>query len=415
MSSEIKTIGSNPPNKSEDQDSFEDMLAESFKSTTGIKINIGDKVDATVAAIDKDNVFVEMGPRIEGFVNRAEFIEDGELTVKEGQAIQVYVAGKSQGMFQCKRYLGSVGSELSGGRDESILIALQDAYENSSPVEGKVKEAAKSGFEVNVMGQKSFCPISQIDKNYCDNPAVHVNKTYTFKIIEFAEEGKNIVLSRKEILLEEDDKKAEKMWQKLEEGKVYDGWVTAVKKYGAFVDIGGIDGLLHVSEISYGRIEDAQNVLKVGQDLKVEIISIDRDRRKVGFSLKSQLEDPWIQGIKELSVGKEVMGKVIRLKPYGAFIEVLPGVDGLLHISQLSGDKRHDHPKEVVKPGDMVKIWIREIDEKKKNISLTMVEPERDIGKDLRELKEEQDRQVEESGGQFADQLDSTREEPVEE
>ena len=210
MSSEIKTIGSSPPNQAGGQDSFEDMLAESFKSAPGVRINIGDKIDATVVAIDKDNVFVEMGPRIEGFVNKADFIEDGELTVKEGQKVQVYVAGKSQGMFQCKRHLGTVESEAGGIRDESILIALQDAYENSSPVEGRVKGAAKSGFEVTVMGQKTFCPISQIDKNYCDNPAAHVNKTYTFKIIEFAEEGKNIVLSRKEILIEEDEKKAEK-------------------------------------------------------------------------------------------------------------------------------------------------------------------------------------------------------------
>lgn len=406
MSNTIKRDKKDLSKKGKGPDSnFEDMLAASFKSIPEIKI--GDKVDASVVAIDKENIFLEMGTRVEGFVNKAEFIEDGELVIKEGQTIQVYVVGKSQGILICKRYLGTAESESPEIQDESIYFALQDAYENSSPVEGKVKEAAKAGFEVTVMGQKAFCPISQIEKHYCENPDNHLNKIYTFKIIEFSEDGHNIVLSRKEVLLEEEERKAEKKWQQVEVGRIYDGIVTAVKKYGAFVDIGGIEGLLHVSEISYGRIDDVSSVLKVGQTLNVEVINIDRDKRKVGFSLKTQLEDPWIQGLKDLSVGQEILGKVVRLKPYGAFVEILPGVDGLLHISQLGTGKRHDHPKEVVKPGDVVKVWILEINESKKTISLTMEEPEIDFKKDLKKLKKDQDKQVKERGGRFTGLFDS--------
>lgn len=408
MSSITKKDENSFPGNANDEESFEDMLAASFKSAPEVKI--GDKVDASVVAIDKENIYLEMGTRVEGFLNKSEFMEDGELTVKEGQALQVYVVGRSQGIFRCKRYLGDTESESPGIRDESILIALQDAYETSQRVEGKVKGASKSGFEVIVMGQKAFCPISQIDRNYCSNPDAHLNKVYTFKVIELAEEGKNIVLSRKEVLIEEEEKKAEKLWRHLEVGTIYDGTVTAVKNYGAFVDIGGIEGLLHVSEMSYGRIEDAQTILKPGQDLDVEIISIDREKRKVGFSLKTQLEDPWIEGIKKLAVGKEVLGKVVRLKPYGAFIEIMPGIDGLLHVSQLGTGKRHEHPKEVVKPGEVVKVWIKEIDEKKKNISLTMEEPERDFQTDLKKIKQDQDQQVKEKGGHFAGLLDSSLE-----
>jgi small subunit ribosomal protein S1 len=409
MSSTIRNEEDNFPTKGNEEESFEDMLAASFKTAPQVKI--GEKVEAMVVAIDKENIYLEMGTRVEGFLNKAEFTEDGELTVQEGQKLHVFIVGKSHGIFRCKRYLGDAESESPGIRDESIYLALQDAYENSQRVEGKVKSASKSGFEVLVMGQKAFCPISQIDSNYCDNPDAHLNKGYTFKIIELAEEGKNIVLSRKEVLVEEDEKKAEKLWQHLELGAIYDGTVTAVKNYGAFVDIGGIEGLLHVSEISYSRIEDAQTVLKAGQDLDVEIITIDRDKRKVGFSLKKQLEDPWIEGIKKIAVGKEVLGKVVRLKPYGAFVEIMPGVDGLLHVSQLGTGKRHEHPKEVVKTGEVVKVWIKEIDESKRNISLTMQEPERSYQDDLDKIQQDQDQQVKEKGSHFAGLFDSALEE----
>lgn len=384
----------------EAEPNFEELLAASFKPAP--PISIGDRVEALIVAIDRENIFLEMGTRVEGFVNKLEFIEDGKLIVKEGQRIKVFVAGKSQGILHCKRHLGSAEKDTSDFENEAVYFALKDAYESSLSVEGRVKEMGKAGFEVTVMGQRTFCPISQIERSYCENPESHINKVYTFKIIEFKEDGKRIVLSRKEILLEEEDKKTDKLWQGIELGAVYEGTVTSVKKYGAFLNIGGVDGLLHVSEISYGRTEDAQDVIKAGQKLKVKVIDIDREKRKMSFSLKTQLENPWYQALKELKVGQEIMGKVVRLKPYGAFIEVLPGLDGLLHVSHLSRDKKHEHPKEVMKPGDVLKLWILEIDEKKKTIALTMEEPERDISNDLRQLQEEQDKQAKESAGSFA-------------
>ncbi len=383
----------------EAEPNFEKLLAASFKPAP--PISIGDRVEALIVAIDRDNIFLEMGTRVEGFVGKSEFIEDGKLTVKEGQRIKVFIVGKSQGILHCKRHLGGAEKETYDFESDAVYFALKEAFENASPVEGRVKEMGKAGFDVTVMGQRTFCPISQIERSYCENPESHVNKIYTFKIIEFKEDGKRIVLSRKEILLEEEDKKTDKLWQGIELGAVYEGTVTSVKKYGAFLNIGGVDGLLHVSEISYGRTEDAQDVIKAGQKLKVKVIDIDREKRKMSFSLKTQLENPWEQALKELKEGQEIMGKVVRLKPYGAFIEVLPGLDGLLHVSHLSREKKHEHPKEVMKPGDVVKLWILEIDEKKRTIALTMVEPDRNIDQDLQQLQAEQDRQVRESAGSF--------------
>ncbi len=390
--------------------SFEDMLAASFKPAP--TINIGDRVEALVVSIDKENIFLEMGTRVEGFLNRSEFTKDGKLEVKEGQTLQVYVVGRSQGILQCKRYLGSTDAGTPEIRDEAVFMALKEAFDNSSPIEAKITGEAKSGFEVTVMGQKGFCPLSQIEIGYCESPQSHLNKTYTFKIIDFAEDGKNIVLSRKEILLEEEERKTEKLWQAVVVGNIYDGVITAVKKYGAFVDIGGVEGLLHVSEISYGRIEDAREQLNEGQELKVEVIDIDRVKRKVSFSLKSQLEDPWTEAMRTLAVGAEIQGKVVHIKPYGAFIEIIPGLQGLLHVSRLGTGKRHEHVKEVLKTGDTVKVWVQEINDKKKTISLTMEEPKQDYTEELKKLKEEQDEQVQKSGGQLAGAFEADPDEP---
>ncbi|MCK4762554.1 MAG: S1 RNA-binding domain-containing protein [Candidatus Aminicenantes bacterium] len=382
-------------NGQEQEASFEEMLAASFKPAP--EIRVGDRVEAMVVAIDHDNIYLDMGTRVEGFVSSGEFTEGGELQVKEGQTIPVYVAGKRHGAIQCKRHLGAAETGSQDIRDESVYYALKEAYENAFIVEGKVKGEQKSGFEVTVMGQKAFCPISQIERGYCQNQAAHINKVYTFKIIEFGEEGKNIVLSRKEVLLDEEEKKAEKLWQEVELGSIREGVVTSIPKFGAFVNIGGIEGLLHVSEISYERIDDVSKVLKEGQTLEVEIISIDRVKRKIGFSLKTRLEDPWTRAMKELSVGKEIKGKVMSIKPYGAFVEVLPGLQGLLHVSRLGGERRHGHPKEVLRPGDMIKIRVLEIEKERKRISLTMEEPEIDYQSDIKKLQGKQEQQEKDS------------------
>lgn len=386
--------------------SFEDLLNESF-SKPEPTIKVGDKVNTKIVAMDGDNIYLDLGTRMEGVVKKLEYLENGELLVKEGDSTTVYVVGKRGGMFQCARQFSkgdSISREVGG---ESVPYALKDAFNNSVPVEGKVESVNKGGFEVTVMGAKSFCPISQIELNYCDDPNVHLQKTYKFKITRLEEDGKNIVLSRKELLMEDKQKKADKAWEEIQEGQIHTGTVSNVQKYGAFINIGGVDGLLHVSEISHSRIEDAQGVIKEGETLTVEVISVDRIKRKIGLSLKSQMEDPWESAMKKITIGDEITGKVIRMKAFGAFVEIMPGLVGLLHISRLGTGKHHQHPKEVLSIGDSVSVRILELNDEKQTISLTMEKEAEDRSTDMARIKEEQEKKLNAKPGYMENLLDS--------
>jgi small subunit ribosomal protein S1 len=291
-------------------------------------------------------------------------------------------------------------------RQIAALKALDEAFNQNLTVEGQVTGVTKGGVEVQVMGVKAFCPLSQLDTQYCKNPGEHLDKTYMFKIIQFEESGNNVVVSRREYLDLEARKKAEQMWQQIEEGSVYKGTVTAVRDYGAFVDIGGIEGLLHVSEISYERIQNAGDKLKVGDQLELAIKDIDRQHRKVSLSVKLLMEDPWTTMIKKIKVGMELEGKVVRMKTYGAFVELFPGVDGMIHVSKLGTDRIHRHPKEVLKTGDIITVRVLEIHEENRKISLTMEKEEGDFSNDLQKLKKEQDQTTKSSPSQMSNLVD---------
>jgi small subunit ribosomal protein S1 len=197
------------------------------------------------------------------------------------------------------------------------------------------------------------------------------------------------------------------MWQQIEEGGVYKGTVAAVRDYGAFVDIGGIEGLLHVSEISYERIQKAGDKLQVGDQLEVAIKEIDRQHRKISLSVKELMEDPWITMIKKIKVGKEFQGKVVKLKTYGAFVELFPGVHGMVHISKLGTDRVHKHPKEVLKTGEIITVRVLDIDEDNRKISLTMEKEEGDFSEDLQKLKKDQEQAIKSSPSQMSDLVET--------
>jgi len=401
-----KSVNNRPGGKGEEP-SFEELLQESFKAEP--LIEIGSRVETRVVAIDNDFVYLDLGTRMEGTARRSEFVENGKLVVKEGDLVTVHVAGKRSGAFQCARWFAHVGAMPQEVDGDSLPFALRDAYDHGVPVEGKIITMIKGGFEVTILGKKAFCPLSQIDRNYCDNPEAHLGKTYTFQISQLADDGSNIVLSRKEVLFHEDRQRADRRWQEIEVGTIYEGTVTHLQSYGAFVDIGGIDGLLHVSEISHSRIDDARVVLQAGQKLMVEIIALDRDRRKINLSLKSQMADPWDAAVQKMAVGDDVDGDVIKLKSFGAFVEISPGLVGLLHISRLGTDKQHQHPKEVLKIGDKVRVRILEIDLEKKNISLTMEKTDLDVSAELNRLREEQEETLKSHPSHISSQIDANQ------
>ncbi len=391
-------------------DSFEQLLNESFVPAKTLEV--GEELEAVVIGIDNEYVYLDLGTRLDGAVRRSELTMDGELIVNEGDKVTVFITGQGNGMWHCSCRLAPDAAGGLGQRDQdpqliAALKALEEAFNQNLNVEGQVAGVTKGGFEVRLMGLKVFCPLSQIDTQYCKNPGEHLDKTYMFKIVQFEGSINNIVVSRREYLELEARKKAEQMWQQIEEGGVYKGTVTAVRDYGAFVDIGGIEGLLHISEISYERIQKAGDKLQVGDQLDVAIKEIDRPHRKISLSVKSLLEDPWTTMIKKIKVGEEFQGKVVRIKTYGAFIELFPGVDGMVHISKLGTDRVHRHPKEVLKPGDIVTVRVLEIDENNRKISLTMEKEEGDYNEDLQKLKKDQEQAAKSSPSQMSNLVEN--------
>jgi len=386
--------------------SFADLLNASIHTATRIKV--GEVAEGKVISIGKENIFLDLGTRAEGMIDREECTHKGQLTIKEGETIQVLVSAFRDGIFHCTSRLHQTGrSDPSQTMDSPTLAMLRDAFASRLPVEGKVKSINKGGFEIHVLGQKTFCPISQIEKNYCQNPEIHLEKTYTFLIMQYEEDGRNIVVGRKELLQADEQEKNRLRWQELQVGQVVEGTVTAVHDYGAFVDIGGVEGLLHVSEIAYQKTQNVQEVLHSGLKLNVAIIKLDRETNKISLSLKALQVDPWVAAGEKIAVGKEFSGVVLRLKTFGAFVEILPGVVGLLHISQLGANRRVSHPKEVLTVGQAVKVRVLAADLAQKTISLTMEEAEADFSEELSRLKQKQEEDLQAGNGTMAALLDS--------
>jgi len=400
-----KEAGRPAPEKKEPE-SFSELVNATFRPQ--IRINTGEPVAARVISITKEALFLDLGTRAEGMISRLEFTLDGKLTVQEGDTVQVQVSGCKNGVFACTRHLGTQerGESLSA-KDSAALAVLHDAFMAGIPVRGKVKAVNKGGFDVHLMGQRAFCPISQMEKNYCQDPQIHVDQEYDFAIMQFEEEGKNIVISRRELLVAAAQEKARARWQELDLGQVHPGVVTAVHDYGAFVDIGEVEGLLHVSEVSHSRIASAGEALQVGQRLNVTIIQLDREKKKISLSVKAQLADPWQEAAAKLAVGGEFAGRVVRLRPFGAFVELFPGVVGLLHVSQLGSDRRVRHPKEMLAVGDEVRVRILALDAEKKTVSLTMEEAPQDCSDELSRLKRKQEDELKPGSGTLAAGLDA--------
>ena len=387
------------------EESFADMLKASFRPASRVKV--GEVATGKVISIGKDSIFLDLGIRAEGMIDRAECERQGELAVKPGDPLQVLVTSFHEGIFHCTARLHQSGrGDSRPAKDSPALALLREASTARIPVEGRVKAVNKGGFDVQVMGQKAFCPISQIERNYCQKPEMHLEQTYSFLITQFEEDGRNIVISRKELLQNEEREKAQRLWSELEIHQVREGTVTSVHDYGAFVDIGGAEGLLHVSEISYQKVQSAKDALQPGQQLQVAVIRLDPEAGKISLSLKALLPDPWSAAGDQLAVGSELTGKVVHMKPFGAFIELMPGVTGLLHVSRLGTGRRIQHPKEILSIGDDVRVRILAVDPVRKTLSLTMEEAEEDLSGELQQLNEKQAQEMK-GGGSMAGLFDA--------
>jgi len=351
----------------EDEESFEELFNKSFVEP--VFFNPGEKIKAAVITTTKEWVFIDLGGKSEGAIAAEEFIDDeGNATVKEGDTIEAY--------FLSSRNNEKLFTTLISG-NAAAKAHLEDVYENRIPVEGLIEKEVKGGFEVKIAGNiRAFCPFSQMGPHRIEDAEPFIGQKMIFKIIEYGENGRNIIVSHRVILEEERQIQKEALRGSLEEGMTVQGDITSVKKFGAFVDIGGIEGLIPISEISWGRVEDTESVLSIGQKVEVAIMKLDWENDKFSFSLKEIQPDPWITMSQRYSEGSTHKGKVARLAQFGAFVTLEPGIDGLMHISELGKSKRIKHPGEVLEQGQTIEVKIGKIDEEARRVSLLMISDE---------------------------------------
>ena len=348
----------------DDSGDFLSLLLENEHKQEVKNFNIGDKVNANVVHIGPEYIFVSLGAKVEGFIDKSEFEE--ELSI--GQVITAYVVSFANGVCLSKRI----------SKDNLDEESLKEAYEKQIPVQGKVVLVSKGGYETALFSKKAFCPLGQIDDKFINEPNDMIGKIYDFLIERIEESGRNIVVSRRKLLQKQNAQKAALLLNDLEVGKVVSGVVSKICDFGAFVDIGGIEGLIPKSELSYSHVGKVLDVVSSNDKVNVAIISLEKNlhepqKTKISFSLKQTKEDPYTLHWHKLNEGLVMEGKVVRLESFGAFVELFAGIEGLLHISEFS-EERILHPNEVLNVGDPLTVMILNLDHEQKRISLSLRE-----------------------------------------
>ncbi len=344
-------------------DSFEELLKSEEKKTLRHHTP-GEKLTAVVAGISGENIFLDVGGKSEGVLEAAELTDDeGNITAKPGDTIEVY-------FLQRKRSELIFTTKIGAG---SSVAHLEEAWRNQIPVEGFVKAEIKGGFEVTLSGNtRAFCPYSQMGLRRVEDAAAAYLETHmTFRITRFEENGRNLVVSARAILEEEREQQKEQLKQTLAEGQTVTATITSIRDFGAFADIGGVDGLIPLSEIGWSRVENINDHFSVGQQVNVVVKSIDWEKDRISLSLKETLEDPWDAFKKDFPTGSQHLATVSRLAQFGAFVTLTEGVDGLVHISKLGSGRRINHPREVLEVGQDIEVVIESIDDTERRVSLT--------------------------------------------
>ncbi|OGQ19823.1 MAG: hypothetical protein A2138_07455 [Deltaproteobacteria bacterium RBG_16_71_12] len=358
-----------PRSSPEEIGDFAAMLAQTGPIDR-VELRVGDKVRARCVHMGSDTAFFELSRTQEAQAPIGEFLDkEGVCTLKPGDRIDAFVTSLSDGIHLSTHI----------GKDMIDVGMLEAARAAGMPVQGTVTGHNKGGIEVSLSGSaRGFCPLGQIDIGFVDDPASLVGKTLEFLVREVKEGGRNIVLSRKALAERQKKEQGQKTLAKLGVGVVAQGTVTRLQPFGAFVDLGGVDGLIPVSELSWGRVKDPGDVLKVGDLVTVEVTKLEDDPKRagqlrIGLSLKSTQQDPFITNAHLLQPGNQLEGTVQKLESYGAFVELFPGVSGLVHVSEIA-DRRIAHPKDVLTVGERVKVRVLEADGAARRVSLSLKE-----------------------------------------
>ena len=325
----------------------------------------GEVVRGTVIGITERGVVIDFGYKSEGIVNQNEFMENGQLTVKRGDEVDVLVKNMETGE----------GYPLLSRADAVRLRAwddLEKAFEEGAPVKGRVIERIKGGVRVDIDGIAAFLPGSQVDVRPIRNLDSLRGREIEAKVIKLNRKRSNVVLSRKALLEEQNAGRKGDTLDQIEEDIIVEGQIKNLTDYGAFVDLGGVDGLLHVTDMSWGRVQTPGELFKVGDTVQVKVLRFDRARERVSLGYKQLLPDPWESVEERFPPNMRLNGRVASVTDYGAFVELEPGVEGLVHVSEMSWSKRVKHPSKIVNPGDIVDVEVLGVDAKGRRISLGM-------------------------------------------
>ena len=345
-----------------DTEDFAAMFEASLKAK---RIEQGQTIEGTIVAIGPEVAFVDVGGKGEATIEVDELKDaDGDLDAAVGDRIQAVVVSTTGGLTLSRRL----------ARGAATRAQLEDAFHSRLPVEGRVEKAVKGGYEVRIAGQRGFCPFSQIDIVRGTDPSVHEGKVYTFRITEYREGGRNLVVSRRALQEDEQRASAADVKKSIVPGAVVTGRVASVREFGAFIDLGGgVQGLLHISEMGWSRVVDPSQVLKPGEAVTVKVLQVDEAKERISLGLKQLTEDPWSRVAATYEPGQVVTGQVTRLTEFGAFVELEPGVEALAHVSTFAPTGRTGGWKGAVPLGATAAFEILGIDLEKKRISVALV------------------------------------------
>lgn len=342
--------------------SFAELLDQSL-----VSLHTGDIVKGTVLNVVNEEVSVNLGYKSDGIISRGEFSSDANVipsqVVKPGDEIEVFVVRVNDGE-------GNVLLSRKRIEAQKGLAEIEAAYNEKAVVTGKVTSVVKGGLIAVVNGVRVFIPSSQVSNKFIDDLSVFKDQELSFNIIELDRAKNRIIGGRKALIEKEANEKKAALFDSIEAGKKVTGTVSRLTDFGAFVDLGGVDGLIHISEMSWGRISNPKDVLKEGQTVEAIVLEVDKEKGKISLSLKDADKNPWKIAVEKYAVGTVVEGKVVRMVPFGAFVELEPGVDGLVHISQIA-EKHVVKPEDELKIGEIIKVKVLEVNPEQKKISLS--------------------------------------------
>jgi small subunit ribosomal protein S1 len=351
---------------SEQQSEFEKLLQADQTVVSTRRFRVGEPVEGRVMSVGQEFVFVDLGGKVAAAIAADEYRVGGAGVIPSvGDEVKLFVREDNGSEVVLTRSLR---------RNEADDLMLRNAFEQNLPVDAKVEKTNKGGFEVSIGSKRGFVPMSGMDTGSIENPEEYVGKVFKFVITQFS--GRNIVLSRRTLLREEREQMAREVIGTLEVGQQKSAKVTRLATFGAFADLGGVEGLIPMSELAWVHVKKVEDVVKVGDTVQVKITKIEHaPRLKIGLSMKSASEDPWISSATRIMPGTQVDGKVTRLTDFGAFVTVAEGVEGLVHVSQLTWEKRVNHPREVVKEGQHVSVHILNVDFETHKLGLSLKGP----------------------------------------